>query len=244
MSKAFLALWNDYPTSLTDEYETWHSFEHVPERMTTPGMLSATRYGIFGEERNRFFTMYALEDLDVLRHPQYLDLVRHPTEWSLRMRQYFLDVLRIPAKTFIQVGSVRGGRAIVQAWSVEKACAKGVASRLGETLKTAVGLGQILNFSLGLAEPNQPYEVFEQSDVTDPDTLNVVIIAEGSNHKMLETFQADLKAVLLDFTRPRSCLRDDIFELLAAYPKYDGSVTRADMRATTGMCERFVSVSK
>ncbi|MBC2775293.1 hypothetical protein H6M51_20745 [Rhizobium sp. AQ_MP] len=244
MSKALLALWNDYPTSLTDEYETWHSFEHVPERMTTPGMLSATRFGILGEERNRFFTLYALEELDVLQHPQYLDLVRHPTEWSVRMRQYFLNVLRIPTTICSQEGSVRGGRAIVQAWSVEKACAEGVAYRLGEMLKTAIGFGQILNFSLGLAEPNQFYEVFEQSDMTDPDTLNVVIIAEGSNQKTLETFRADLKAALLEFTRPRSCLRDDIFELLAVYPKHDDRVTRADLRATTALRARFVSLTE
>ena len=241
MSKAFLALWNDYPTSLTDEYETWHSFEHVPERMTTPGMLSATRYGIFGEERNRFFTLYALEDLDVLRHPQYLDLVRHPTEWSLRMRQYFLDVLRIPAETFTQVGSVRGGCAIVQAWSVERPSAVVTASRLGELLRRAVAGGQVLNFSLGLAEPNQPYEVFEQRDVTDPNTLNIVIVAEGSNRMMLETVRAELREAVLESASPHSCLRDDVFELLATYPKPCPGVKRTDIGTDSSLRARFIS---
>jgi hypothetical protein len=44
MAPAILALWNDYPSGLAEEYEAWHTFEHVPERLTVPGMRAARRY--------------------------------------------------------------------------------------------------------------------------------------------------------------------------------------------------------
>jgi hypothetical protein len=44
MSNAILALWNDYPAAMAEEYEAWHTFEHVPERLTVPGMRAARRY--------------------------------------------------------------------------------------------------------------------------------------------------------------------------------------------------------
>ncbi len=37
MSPAILALWNDYPATMAEEYEAWHTFEHVPERL--PALL-------------------------------------------------------------------------------------------------------------------------------------------------------------------------------------------------------------
>ena len=33
----FLALWNDFDPEREAEYECWHTFEHVPERVGIPG---------------------------------------------------------------------------------------------------------------------------------------------------------------------------------------------------------------
>ena len=39
--QAFLALWNDVASGREAEYERWHTFEHVPERVAVPGMRGA-----------------------------------------------------------------------------------------------------------------------------------------------------------------------------------------------------------
>ena len=38
-----LALWNGVDPARRDEYDLWHTREHVPERVAVPGMLGARR---------------------------------------------------------------------------------------------------------------------------------------------------------------------------------------------------------
>lgn len=241
MSKAFLALWNDYPATLTEEYETWHSFEHVPERLTAPGLLAARRYGSFGEDANRYFTLYDLENLAALESPAYLDLVQRPTDWSARMRRHFLNVLRIPAETILQAGHGRGSHLLAQAWSVDRRTAPSMAVALGKTLQDCVSQGRLLSLRIGLAEPNQPYEVFEQADTTDPDTLNVVVIAEGISRPMLEKARKPLIQAATELLSPRSLIRDGIFELLADYRAEDMPRERHALAAPESLRRRFAA---
>jgi hypothetical protein len=41
---AFLALWNDFDPARDEEYNCWHTFEHVPERVGIEGVVSGRRY--------------------------------------------------------------------------------------------------------------------------------------------------------------------------------------------------------
>ena len=40
---AFLALWNDFDPARDEEYNCWHTFEHVPERVGIEGILTGQR---------------------------------------------------------------------------------------------------------------------------------------------------------------------------------------------------------
>lgn len=239
MSGAFLALWNDYPAGLTDEYEAWHTFEHVPERLTAPGMISARRYGLFGQAENRYFTFYALEDLQALQQPAYLDLVRNPTEWSFKMRTHFLNVLRIPAQEMASGGHGRGGGMIVQAYSIARDSAQTTTPELAAALNAMRGEGKLLGYRLGLAEPNQPYEVFEQTDLTDPDTLNLVVLVDGTSVPMLQDIQPAIRQAVETRLHPRTCLRDDIFHFLVEYDHREFPRTRAHLQAKPDLKRRF-----
>ena len=48
---AFLALWNDIEPQRRTEYDAWHTFEHVPERVGIPGFIRGRRY--VARERSR-----------------------------------------------------------------------------------------------------------------------------------------------------------------------------------------------
>ena len=106
---AFLALWNDIDPAVEAEYNRWHSHEHVPERVTVPGIRSGRRYVACGSTRPRYFTLYDLDDMAVLSSAAYLALVNGPSEWSRRMRPHFRDVLRVACVRTASCGAGLGG---------------------------------------------------------------------------------------------------------------------------------------
>ena len=101
---AFLALWNDFDPARDAEYNCWHTFEHVPERVGIAGILGARRY--IARERNdrRYFTLYDLASLAALDGPRYADVADRPTAWSSSMRVSFRNFLRRPCTTVMSVG--------------------------------------------------------------------------------------------------------------------------------------------
>ncbi|WP_204301518.1 hypothetical protein, partial [Stenotrophomonas maltophilia] len=64
---AFLALWNGVAPGHIEAYQDWHGVEHVPERLTVPGMLAAWRYQADDGDEPAFFTLYDLASIEVLQ---------------------------------------------------------------------------------------------------------------------------------------------------------------------------------
>lgn len=92
---ALLALWNGVAPEHEAEYNRWHAEEHVPERLTVPGMQWARRYAALWPQRGpRYLTLYGLRDASVLAEDAYQRLLRQPTPWSARMRPFLCDVSR------------------------------------------------------------------------------------------------------------------------------------------------------
>jgi hypothetical protein len=232
MIPAILALWNDYPAAMAEEYEAWHTFEHVPERLTVPGMRAASRY-VSAAGNETYFTLYELESLAVIEQPAYLDLVRNPTPWSQKMRQHFSSVLRIPGNISMKAGSGIGGAILVQAYSVESRKAYASIPTMEEALRQLMTQTRITGFQVALAEPNQVYEVFEQDEATDPDTVNVVVIAEGTSVEALSVLQTALTLQIGEHLAPRRTLRNDVFKLLISYRGDDFPSNRSEIDANT-----------
>lgn len=92
---AFLALWNGVAPGRLDAYEAWHGIEHVPERLTVPGILAAWRYQADEGDGARFFTLYDLADVDVLQSAAYRRLVDAPSPMSRLMRPHLTHFRRI-----------------------------------------------------------------------------------------------------------------------------------------------------
>jgi hypothetical protein len=101
---AFLALWNDLAGGREAEYATWHTREHLPERVAAPGFRDGRRYVAPAHPTHRWFTLYDVEQLDVFETPEYLDLLRNPTPWSASMRGSFRNFLRVPCATLGESG--------------------------------------------------------------------------------------------------------------------------------------------
>jgi hypothetical protein len=119
-ASAFLALWNGHTQALDSRaYNTWHAFEHVPERLSVPGMCWAERYAVDpGVVTERpCFTWYGMADLGVLSHPAYQDLLDHPTPWSAHVRPHLTAFHRRPCTWLGRVGVGRGACLCTLEWS-------------------------------------------------------------------------------------------------------------------------------
>ena len=241
MSHAFLALWNLYPSTMTEEYEAWHTYEHVPERLTIPDMRGARRYAAFDAGQNRYFTLYELEDLTVVEHPAYLDLVRNPTPWSAKMRRHFSGVLRIPAITIAIGGRGIGRSMLVQVYSVGREAAETAGMRLARLLEEMIAQGTILAFRIGLAEPGQPYAVFSQEARTNPDTFDLVVMVDGVCGDKLTLAQGGIAAAADEMLRPRARLRDEVFELVVAYADGEFAGNRSQIGVSQRLRAQFLS---
>ncbi len=105
---AFLALWNERAAS-RDDYDVWHTREHVPQRLTIPGILAGQRYSDGDGPLPSYFTLYPLADLQVLESSQYRSVVERPTPWSLSMRPAMSDWYRQGCQTAVSLGGGIGG---------------------------------------------------------------------------------------------------------------------------------------
>ncbi len=120
---AFLALWNDLARGREAEYDTWHTREHLPERVAAPGFRSGRRYVAPSHPAHRWFTLYEVEDLGAFETPEYQDLLRNPTAWSASMRPDFRHFLRVPCTTLAGSGLGLGAALAVLRLPDDAACA-------------------------------------------------------------------------------------------------------------------------
>ena len=86
------------------EYDTWHTREHVPERVSAPDFAAGRRYVDRAPPVHRYFTLYDVDSLGAFGTPQYRDLLENPPPWSAAMRPGFRNFLRVPCATARRAG--------------------------------------------------------------------------------------------------------------------------------------------
>ena len=84
-TKAFLAIWHDLLPDGKIEWERWHTYEHMPERVGIPGFLGGRRYMNHDDPEQCCFTMYEGSDLSVFKSAAYLERLNNPTPWTRTM---------------------------------------------------------------------------------------------------------------------------------------------------------------
>ena len=97
----------------------------------------------------------------------------------------------------------------------------------------------MLAYRIGLGEPNQKYEVFEQEPQADADTLNLVLIVEGSRRTDLEQLQPVVAAMAREVLQPLGTLREGLFKLLVSFHDGEAPVDRSQIRAGDALRSRF-----
>lgn len=148
-ARALLALWNDVDPALEAEYNAWHAGEHVPERLTVPGILWGLRYArVEADAAPRYLTLYGLRDAAVLDSEPYQRLLREPTPMSRRMRPALRNITRWVCTLHMLRGLERGSHLALWVESDDAAAAEGAADGRHEP-----AVGRLLAVRLPEARP-------------------------------------------------------------------------------------------
>jgi hypothetical protein len=80
---ALLMVWSEVPAEKEAEFNRWYNEEHLAERLSVPGFLSAARYeAVKGGPKHLAY--YELENAAVIQSEAYRYVSAHPTEWTQR----------------------------------------------------------------------------------------------------------------------------------------------------------------
>ena len=197
----FLALWNDFDPAREAEYECWHTFEHVPERVGIPGFLSGRRYRASERSENQYFTLYELESLAALGGPDYAEVVDHPTTWSTAMRPSFRNFLRSPCEMLLTSGVGIGGALATMRFTVPKDGAMLEEPTL-PSFENLLETAGITSIHLGRADQRSQFPVQNAPVRPSVDREAYVLLVEGTSRASLEVAEPLVRAML-----PPSCRR-------------------------------------
>lgn len=92
LGSAAVTIWCDVAAEVREEFEEWHSREHMPERMAIPGFLRGTRWR--SDPPGSYFILYELDGPATLAGPAYLARLNDPTPWSRRMMPHHRNMVR------------------------------------------------------------------------------------------------------------------------------------------------------
>jgi hypothetical protein len=215
--RAFLALWNDIAAAREDEYDEWHTREHVPERVAVRGFHGARRYVARARREHRYFTLYDIASLDALDGADYRDLVDRPTPWSASMRADFANFLRVTCDVESSEGFGLGAAIATLCFDApvaSEALRAALAQALAAPRVNAVHVGRVARRG-----PSSPLPS-SASDATVR-TFDRVALVEAVDRRAAFAALDALKTALGLHGLPHD-FGADVYDLAFAFPSHDG----------------------
>lgn len=106
---AFLPIWHDVDAEMEAEFNQWHTVEHMPERLDTPGIVIGRRYADPAAPLYRYFTLYEAVSFDVFASEGYYATANARSEWTQRVHPHFQNFKRAPCHLVMTRGRGIGG---------------------------------------------------------------------------------------------------------------------------------------
>ena len=78
---ALLMVWANVPIEMEDDYNRWYNEEHIEERLSCPGFLSAGRYEAVSSGP-KHLAVYELDNIGALQTKEYQHFKNFPSELS------------------------------------------------------------------------------------------------------------------------------------------------------------------
>lgn len=185
LGRGVLVNWGGVVADQEDDYNAWHSLEHMPERLAVPGFRRGRRaIGIEGTpEAQKYFMMYEADSADIFVSPSYLARLNDPTEWTRRILSAYVAPSRTVCRVRQSVGRGVGG------WNATLQFAETLpdSSWLAEVAKLPGVLGvHILDGDANLGQQPTAEKAFRQSR-GDPDrTVASAILIDAFDRRGAE----------------------------------------------------------
>jgi len=93
LGTAAMLLTFDIVEDAIPEHDDWHTHEHLPERLSIPGLLRGTRW-VAVQAQPRYLVLYEVRQLDVLTSDAYLDRLNHTTPWTSKTMPHYRGMTR------------------------------------------------------------------------------------------------------------------------------------------------------
>lgn len=93
LGSAAMLLSFDVAAEAVPEHDHWHTYEHLPERLSIPGFLRGTRW-VAVSGRPRYMVLYEVESLSTLTSPAYLSRLNAPSGWTAKMMPHYRGMIR------------------------------------------------------------------------------------------------------------------------------------------------------
>lgn len=107
---AFLVLWSDVLPAAEAEWRAWHVREHMPDRLTVPGIERGRRYLDPSRAQHQTFMIYEAQALDVFQSAPYLAQMNAPSALTRKLlpsiRNILRGVCRVVASDGLGLGTV------------------------------------------------------------------------------------------------------------------------------------------
>lgn len=82
--RGMLMVFVDVPDDVEAEFNRWYDEEHIPERLSIPGVLNAARY-VAVRGGPKYLACYELDEPEAYFSDTWQYHLKHPTEWTQRM---------------------------------------------------------------------------------------------------------------------------------------------------------------
>lgn len=95
------------------EFNLWYDREHLPDRVTVPGFITARRHAAAEGALWPYLALYEAADISVFSSPAYKERLAGQSEWSRRILPVFVNPQRNITRRRAQVGEGIGSSTLL-----------------------------------------------------------------------------------------------------------------------------------
>lgn len=176
----FMIVWHDIKEVGEPDYHLWHTREHMPERLGTPGFYRGRRGVNWTLNKYRYLTLYEGRE-GVFGSSEYLRRLNNPTPWTKKNQPNFYNFIRCGCKVLTSLGQGVGGAMATFRLELngEEETLRARAQSLSEEIYALAGVNAV---HIGLARPemtNAKTTETELRKTKQDDVFDAVLIVDG-----------------------------------------------------------------
>jgi len=188
-SDAAMVLYCDFAGDYAD-HDTWHTYEHIHERLSIPGFLRATRWTAIRGAPN-YLIVYEVTGTEVATSAAYLARLNDPTPWTASIMPHIHGMIRGFCTTVAGEGFGLGNAAVAVRFSPQPGREAELVDRLTRDVVPAMSAWRGMA-SVRLLRPMPPPPMTKEQSIRGPDMpLGWLLMATAYDADALERAAAE-----------------------------------------------------